>query len=238
MKLHRFINPQFDLSQKKLAITDTEIVHQIQKVLRMKKGDKLLLGDGKGSEANARVWDFGNKEIIVEIDKVFANPREPGAEVTLYASILKKDKMEWLAEKATEVGVSEIVPITGERTVKTNLRYDRLRKIVAEAAEQSGRGMVPVVREKMSLEEALEEAKGEQDTNFFFHTDGEEATLAPEPAEEGKIGVFVGPEGGWSEEEVGLAYNKDLSIVKMGELVFRGETAGVLASYLAFFIDR
>jgi len=202
----------------------------------MRKGDKVILGDGQGREAKARIWDFGNREIIAEIEEVYANPKEPETEVTLYASILKKDKMEWLLEKATEVGVSRIVPLESERTVKLNLRYDRLQKTVLEAAEQSGRGIVPVIKDKMSLEEALEESRQNQDASLFFHVEGEEADLDSEPRTEGKVGVFVGPEGGWSAEEVSLAYNKDLSILKMGELTFRGETAGVLASYLAFYI--
>lgn len=232
---HRFLNPEFNLKQKRINVADPRIVHQVQKVLRMKKGDRILLGDARGMEAEARIRDFGNKEIVVEIEETFVNPREPGAGVVLFASILKKDKMEWLAEKATEMGVAEIVPVTSERTVKMNLRYDRLQKTALEAAEQSGRGIIPVIREKTSLEEALEEAK-EMETSFFFHTEGDRAELMPKPREDGNIGVFVGPEGGWSEEEVGLARNRDLFIVKMSELTLRGETAGALASYLAFYI--
>ena len=236
MKIHRFIDPEFNLRQEEVNIANPRIVHQIQKVLRMQKGDKVVLGDGRGLEAKVELKGFGNKEIMAQVEERFENTREPQTEVTLYISVLKKDKMEWLAEKVTEVGVKKIVPITSERTVKLNLRYDRLQKIVTEAAEQSGRGVIPEIGDKISLEEAIDEAKNERDVNFFFHPEGDEAEFDSQVREQGKIGVFVGPEGGWSEQEAGLAYNKDLSIVKMGDLTLRGETAGIMASYLSFYI--
>ncbi len=231
-----FISSDFDLRKSKIQITDARIFHQIQKVLRMKKGEIIFLGDGHGQEAKAEIKVFGNKELWVQVLESFENTREPGTEITLYISVLKKDKMEWLAEKVTEAGVRNIVPLNSERTVKLNLRYDRLRKIVLEAAEQSGRGIVPDIKEKMDLEEALNEAKNTQDKNLFFDISGDKPSFDSLGGISKKIGIFVGPEGGWSDKELSLARNKDFPIVKMSDLTFRGETAGILATYLSFFV--
>ncbi len=235
MKEHLFISSEFDFGQETMRITDPRIVHQVGKVLRMKKGDKILLGNGREKEVRAEILSLGKKEIRVLVKEVFTNQKEFRTDLSLFIAILKKDRMEWLVEKATEVGVKRIIPINSQRTVKLNLRYDRLRKIALEAAEQSGRGTVPEIREKMDLEEALEEAKNTQEENFFFDLSGDRFSFEPSGENPGRVGVFVGPEGGWSEEEISLAHNKDFSIVKMSELTLRGETAGILASYLALF---
>ena len=198
MRLHRFIG-DFDFNNKKLKIYDDELVGQIRNVLRLKKGDDLILADGKLNEASASIVDFGKGFVEVEISEITENKNEPQIKTTLYCSILKRENFELLAQKATEAGVAKIVPIRTKRTVKINLREDRLAKIMIEAAEQSGRGIVPVLEKTLSLEEALETAK-ENEINFFFDVSGSNLTAVSKGFN--KAGIFIGPEGGWEEREI------------------------------------
>jgi len=133
------------------------------------------------------------------------------------------------------------VPIISKRTVKLNLRQDRLKKIIKEAAEQSNRGVVPILHEPLDFKKALEHALN-NDLNLLFDPAG--LNLCPfgtSPAgreirklkaESLKLGIWIGPEGGWDEEELQLAKEKGFKIVSLGKLFFRAETAAIIASYL------
>ena len=148
----------------------------------------------------------------------------------LYCAILKRENFELVVQKATEIGVREIVPLITQRTVKLDIKEERLRKIITEAAEQSGRGRVPMLRQAMSFADALADAQ-RNDANFFFD-------ISDVIVEEGAIGdamrrgLFVGPEGGWSYEEVLAARAAGCHIISLGALTFRAETAAIIASYL------
>src|SRR3989344_3618333 len=142
MRLHRFIG-DFDLSKEYLKISDRELVNQLKNVFRLKTGDELLLGDGKKNEALACVEEISKGSATLIIKGTLINANEPEIYGILYCSILKKENFELAAQKAVEAGISEIVPVIGKRTVKTSLNIPRLEKISKEAAEQSGRGIVP-----------------------------------------------------------------------------------------------
>lgn len=229
MKLHRFID-NFDLKQKEITITQFEIVHQLTHVLRIKKGDHLILCNGEGSEAEVEIVDVGKTELHAKVCQLHTSIVEPRHQVTLYAAIIKGEHFELLAEKAVEVGVHRIVPIITARTVKLNLKLDRIQKIMKEAAEQSGRGRVPVIDEPLSFKEALQESK-ENDKNFFcdFSSTFYSSALVSDVV---KIGCFVGPEGGWDDKERELATQELLVPMSLGNFVFRAETAGIIVSYL------
>ena len=98
--------------------------------------------------------------------------------MTLYCAVLKRENFEWVVQKCTELGIRAIIPIVTTRTVKTGLKMDRLRIIAKEAAEQSGRGIIPVINNPLEFDRALEEAKHQQ--NIFFHTITHQQTSKPE----------------------------------------------------------
>ncbi len=235
MRLHRFIG-NFDLSQDRLDIRDAEILKQARNVLRLKKGDSIILADGKLSEAVVRIAESDKKFLKVETLENYMNKNEPERHGILYCSILKRENFEWVVQKATEVGVKKIVPVISSRTVKLGFKKDRLEKIIREASEQSGRGILPELRNPVNFGEAVKDA-GENDLNLFFEIDSD----LMDPAElremkSKKIGIFIGPEGGWSPEEKKIVEkkvkeNKNFKLRGLGKLTLRAETAAITASW-------
>ncbi len=225
MKLHRFIS-NFNLSIGEFSIEDIEIVKQIRNVLKLEIGEQILLSDGHGREAQASITALFSDKIVCEIKDVIQK-EDSQRKVTLYLAILKKDNFELAVQKATECGVSTIVPIITERTIKTGLNTERLEKILKEASEQSGRSIVPTLFESMDFAQALKHA-GESEEKIIFHLVHEEYT----PKKESKnISIFIGPEGGFSAKEIQDAAEQKFSITSLGDLTLRGETAAIIATY-------
>lgn len=227
MKIHRFIIPN-NLRTDNLEIKDKEIVGQIKNVLRLKLGEKIVIGDGQGEEVLAEITGIGKSSVVLKVGLVQKNDNEPKNSVTLYCSILKKENFEFVVQKSTEIGIKNIIPVTSERTIKLGLNQERLEKIAKEAAEQSGRGVIPVISKPMSFEEAIKNAS-EAGSNFLFDSSGE---VFQEVSFGGEVSAFIGPEGGWTEKEMALARSNGFSIVSLGKLTFRAETAAIVASYL------
>lgn len=226
--IQRFFLP-IDLSKRSHSLSDEALYHQLHNVLRVGAGDAVVVCDGNGNEAKGIIEELSKKRVLITTAQPVSVDAEPNRNVVLYASIIKKDLFEWVAQKATEVGVKEIVPVITERTVKKGVRLDRLEVIVKEAAEQSGRGVVPAVREPMEFSDALLRAIGEGEV-LFFDMGGDD--VGTHQCAEDVCSVFIGPEGGWSEEERALIKEKGVSVVSLGPLTFRAETASVIASYV------
>jgi 16S rRNA (uracil1498-N3)-methyltransferase len=226
MRLHRFIG-DFNLGQDKIEIKDKDIISQISKVLRLKAGDQFILSDGKGEEAVAEISEMGKSSLSAVIIKKYKNQNDPETKAYLYCAILKRENFEIAVQKAVEAGIYEIVPIITERTIKTGLNMERLRKIIKEAAEQSGRGFVPRLHQAMNFKDVLEHAKL-NDINILLDPRGKEMPVKAE-----KIGIFIGPEGGFSDNEVKFAEENKFEIASLGKLTLRAETAAIVASYLA-----
>jgi 16S rRNA (uracil1498-N3)-methyltransferase len=230
-KRHRFIG-DFPLHPGRLRVSDADLVHQMHSVLKLAPEEELILGDGKMHEALCRLVSYEKHAVIIDVLEVHANANEPARDSVLFCAILKKELFELVAQKATEVGVREIIPVITARTVKLNLRADRLEKIVREAAEQAGRGQVPIVQKAMPLDEALEYAK-HNDVNILFDVGKAGPDL---PREVRRVGIFIGPEGGWQEQEIELAREYGCRIAGLGPLTLRGETAAIIASYLVLHV--
>lgn len=233
MRLNRFIG-DFDLNQRLITVADENFLNQTKNVLRFKVGDEMILCDGKMNEANARFVELGISASKLEILNVYKNENEPKNNITLYCPILKKENFELAIQKAVEIGVKEIVPIITSRTVKLGLNNERLNKIIKEAAEQSGRGILPKLHEAMDFNTAIERASANNYLNLFFNI-GE--TPLPSRVRHSvsntNIGVFVGPEGGWTDEEIKTARSRSFVLAGLGKTVLRAETAAITASYLS-----
>jgi len=228
MKLHRFILP-FTISGEQVEITDPEVVGQIRNVLKLKAGEQVLLCDEGMNEVLAEVTEIVHKVIKVKVIKEQRNENEPLRKVMLYCAILKRENFELVVQKATEIGVAEIVPVITRRTVKLALKQERLEKIIKEAAEQSGRGVVPKLHEPIEFEKAVEQVKDKQ--NILFDSSGSiPASSSQLPA---SIAIWIGPEGGFDETEIAAAKTAGFHIATLGKLTLRAETAAIVASYLA-----
>jgi 16S rRNA (uracil1498-N3)-methyltransferase len=229
MRRHYFIG-EFEFYEDSVNIKDKEVIKQITNVLRLKVGDTIVLGDGKLNEVTVALSDLRGGKVRAKIIKREKNHNEPNVNCVLYCAIIKKENFELVAQKVTECGVKEIVPIITERTVKTGLRLDRLEKIVKEAAEQSGRGIVPTVHEPVSFKEALKLADS-NDANLIFDRAG--ASIGDLKIKtNNKVGIFIGPEGGWTEPEMQMAKENNFNIANLGKLTLRAETAAIVTSYL------
>lgn len=226
VRLHRFIIDA-DLAQTFATITDTSVLHQWQKVLRLKAGDHVMLCDGKGMESEATMETLEAKHAKLRLHGAHTVTAEPSQEVTLYCSVLKRENFEWVVQKCTELGVKNIVPVIAKRTVKTGLKMERLRLIAKEAAEQSGRGMIPKISEPVDFASALVEAKNR--TNVFFQMQKEKTESSTLKTE--SCNIWIGPEGGWTEEEEQEAMDQGCHIASLGKLTLRAETAAVVGCF-------
>lgn len=233
MRIHRFIK-NINIKLGDLRIADKELYNQLNKVLKLKVGEKIIICDGQMHEGSAEISGYDKNAVDLSIINVSKNSAEPKINTTLYCAVLKNDNFEFVAQKATELGAKKIVPIITARTVKLSLKYERLEKIIKEAAEQSGRGMVPALSQAIAFEEAVRGVLGDHRTNLFFHLSGEILTADNRLSIKENVCVWIGPEGGWDEEEIGLIKNiPNFKIIKLANLTLRAETAAIIGLYEA-----
>lgn len=230
MKIHRFIIEGL-VFDRTLQIRDLELVHQLSTVLKIKAGEQIALCDGRGKQADAVITEFAKGVVSVTLGEPYDVREEPANRVTLYAAIIKRDNFELIVQKAVEVGASKIVPIITRRTVKTGINMARLNIIIKEAAEQSGRGNLPQLSEPMEFGAALV-AVG-RDTGAFFCNNGGEDFRSVTADSGIPRTVFIGPEGGWDDDEIKAAEAGGLRAISFGSLTMRAETAAIVATHWA-----
>lgn len=228
MKTQRFIIKE-KIGKGTVLVKEKELVHQIRNVFRMKAGQKANLIDSAGNEFQASIKKIEKDKIEFTAQEMI-KPKNASKKVVLYQAVLKKENFELVIQKATEVGVTKIVPIITERTIKLGINIDRLKKIAKEAAEQSGHSISPLIEEPLQLMDAIHEAMAAPGRIFWLDTKGGEVLG---PSEDEEISVFIGPEGGFSENERKLAKEMGLEARSLGNMTLRGETAAIIATYLA-----
>lgn len=231
--------------QNECAVITGEDVNHIKNVLRMREGDGLLLCDGEGKTYDVTIKEMFSDRIICYVTKEDISDTELLARITLFQGLPKKDKMEWIIQKAVELGASEIVPVQMARTIvkledakKEEKKLTRWRSIAESAAKQSGRGIVPVVSPVMNYKEALAKAS-EFEYNMIPYEKAEDLVSSRKVVKGAvgrkSIGIFIGPEGGIAEEELALALEKGVQPVSLGKRILRTETAGLTALSLVMF---
>ena len=178
-----------------------------------------------GTESEAIIESLYKRSASLAIIDPQQVDREAKNKITLYTSILRRENFEIVVQKATEIGVTKIVPLLSERTVKTGFNQIRLQKILQEASEQSGRTVLPTLAEPMKFEDAITSV--DPKTTVLF--DGSGSAFKSKPT---TVNLFVGPEGGFSDREVAIASEAGCTIASLGELTLRAETAAIVVSYL------
>lgn len=229
MRLHRFyVNKS--IPDDTFDISDRDLVHQWKTVFRYNVASQVIIFNGDGYDYLAMITSLRNLGATLEIFKKVKNKVKPKTNVTLCVGIVKKDNFELVVQKATELGVSRIIPVLCERSEKKNLNMDRLQKIAVEASEQSGRGDVPTISGIMDLSQVL--VNEELSKKAYLDMSGEYIGdfLAKNDAKE--LSVFIGPEGGWSEREVKQFNEHSIQSVSLGTQVLRAETASIAVSSL------
>lgn len=229
MRLHRFFVPIKIGDRKTLAIDSADLVNQVRRVFRLKPGDAIVVFDGSGKDYECTIAGFDGMSIMLNVSAQKSSRFESGRKIILMQAVIKKDLFEKIVQGATELGVTEIVPILAERSEKKNLNASRLEKIAREASEQSGRGNVPALNPVLGLEDAIDLVKKRGVGNpVVFHTDGR----TPEnfaSLKAGSAAIFIGPEGGWSPGEMEMFHKNGISSVCLGKQILRAETAAIAA---------
>jgi len=242
--MNRFFVSDENLRGKR-AVFGQQHAHQIRQVLRLKRGDRVIVLDNKGYEYKVRLTTVGRNEVAGQITEKRQALGEPEVQITLHQSLLARDKFEWVLQKCTEVGVTRFVPVITERSIvrdadrlKEN-KLARWQRIIAEAAEQSGRGRIPELLPAVSLREALNSVT-DFDCCLMASPQEQEVTLrsylrAVEGTRPSAIALFVGPEGGFTDEELQLGKTHGATGVGLGPRILRTETAAVVATALILY---
>lgn len=226
MRLHRFyIAPGTLKLEHSFWMHEAPLLQQWNKVLRFQQGQQVVLFDGTTSERLYKILEIKPNEAHLELVTDFER-QLPANDVYLLWSLLKKDKNDWVLQKATELGVSHFVPMLAERSEKTGFDVERATKIVIEAAEQCGRSDIPAVREPMLVKTAVEHLQAS--VKLMVCEQGNEQPALDESS--GSVGVLVGPEGGWADSEMALFAGSSLSHIGLGKFTLRAETAAVVAA--------
>ncbi|MDX9760294.1 MAG: RsmE family RNA methyltransferase [Bacteroidota bacterium] len=203
--------------------------HHLSRVLRLRVGDTVLVGDGRGDVAEAVIEEVEQNVTRCRVLAVHEQFNEPPLEVTLLQGVLKNpSKMDWLVEKSTELGVTSIVPLMTEHTVAHSVKTDRLRKLAETATKQCLRGRIPDISDPLSLPDAIKNYAVSR--LLMFHESAPvNATIEALELDERPLAIFIGPEGGFSETEVELLHSRGADILSLGPRRLRGETAGLAA---------
>ncbi|MEW5762109.1 MAG: 16S rRNA (uracil(1498)-N(3))-methyltransferase [Bacillota bacterium] len=241
MRLPRFFVPPAAWERDRATITGRDY-HHIRHVLRLEAGAKLRLLDGDGRVYDAVIEKVDRGALVAVVTGEVPAPPEPPLRLTLVQGLPRRDKMELVIQKATEIGVTGIVPLAAARAVprldrKAGERRVRWQRIAVEAAEQCGRSRFPLVGEISGLAEVVGGLPA--GAAGFFLWEGEQATTLKQVLRAGPprrdVYLFVGPEGGFTEAEAARARAAGLVSVSLGSRILRTETAGLIAAALVLY---
>lgn len=212
---------------------DEEQSRHIAKSLRMRRGDMLCLTDGSGSSYGCIIESVDGGIVEMSVCYRQADGSEPSVKVTLYQGVPKGSKLEDIVQKCTELGVTTVVPVLTRRSVsrpdpksaeKKNARY---QKIALEAAQQSGRGIVPSVLPMTDLKTAV--SNDESELKILFYEGGGEPLNTLVKSGVASVSIYIGPEGGFDPDEVELIKSQGGKVATLGKRILRTQTAPVAA---------
>lgn len=234
--MYRFYVNESAINSDVIRIVGSDVNH-IKNVLRLGQGELIIICDGKGKDYSCSIDQVSSDYILAKIIDIKTNETELSSKIYLFQGVPKQDKMELIIQKAVELGVYEIIPVTTKRTIvkfhnkkKEKNKAERWQTIAGAAAKQSNRGIIPSIHEVMSFQDALdyskeleiklipyEEANDIQATRDIIHSLKDKKS----------IGIFIGPEGGFEEEEVKTSQELGFNPITLGRRILRTETAGI-----------
>jgi 16S rRNA (uracil1498-N3)-methyltransferase len=244
MALPFFYIPDYLEDQQELALDEDNSRHIVQ-VLRMKAGERMQLTDGKGNLLAVRIVVDHKKKCVVKVEGV-VKVTSPQKKIHIGISLLKNaNRFEWFLEKATEIGVSQVIPLLCERTEKQHFRQERMQALLISAMLQSQQCWLPDLGVPIPFPQIVEGSR--EDRKYIAHCAEDTRrllTTAPWSASESDTGagsvtgsslILIGPEGDFSQKEVNAAREQGFIPVSLGETRLRSETAGVVAATLLSF---
>lgn len=252
MKLHRFFIKDIDLDSDEILLEEKDAIHQIKNVLRLSIDDPVMFLDGLGNEAIFSLKKVMKKSLIFSKEVMKKFSRKNDFFMKIYPAIIKKDKLEYVLQKCTEIGVLEFCPLVSDRTEKLNFNMKRAEVIIKEAAEQSEKSYLPRLSSPVNFSELVskcETGKVVVDVAHAYYLDMDSPIIDVKQVRETylnernnvdnqsakretAISFFVGPEGGWSEKDREMFNKLGIKSVSLGDTVLRAETASIAVSSL------
>ena len=251
MTTHRFfVHP--DWIERNLVIVTGPLVHQLRNVLRMRRGDGIVVLDNSGWEYQVELDEVAKERVVGRITHKRLAIGEPRTKVRLYQGVLRGRHFEWVLQKGTELGIVEFVPVICDRCLMSSLddisseKMTRWQRIVLEAAEQSNRGRLPRLHDPILFSQACEQTRREGLSIMLWEgersislRDALQAKSSREYGQQGSsannrrpfsVSLQIGPEGGLTNEESELASRYGVQMVTLGPRILRAETAGLVAA--------
>ena len=242
---HFFIEPS-QAEGEWIRLNGSDVNH-MKNVLRMHAGERVTVSDGAGKTYQCMIDSYEDKEAVLKIESQEESSTELPSRIYLFQGLPKQEKMEWIVQKSVELGAYQVIPVATKRAVvkldakKAKKKVERWQQIAVSAAKQAGRGIIPEVGEVCTYAQALKQAeeldvvlipyelaKGMEETKQII------AGIRPGQS----VGIFIGPEGGFEEEEVALAMKTGANPVTLGKRILRTETAGLtMLSVLMFHLE-
>ena len=237
--MRRFFLDKKTICSDKPTITGPDVKH-IRTVLRLKRDDEIRLFDGEGSEYRARIINSTPRAIELSILDQYVSRSESSVEITIGQALLKAGKMDRIVRQVTELGATAFLPFAAKRSVprpdnqRLGARRQRWETIATEALKQCGRHRTTYVGSAVSFEQLLEATQA-YDQKVIFHNDpsagGSAVNLTGAPGIKSVL-ALIGPEGGFTEDEVKLAYRHGFSCVSLGPRILKADTAAIAAATL------
>lgn len=227
-----------DIDKNEHFILSEETSKHCVQVLRMKIGERLNITDGVGSVYTSVITEIDKRNCVIKIEEKKFQPK-PVKQISIAISLLKNaTRFEWFLEKATEIGVSKIVPLICQRTERQHFRFDRMNKILISAMLQSQQTWLPQMPEPQAFEQYLLQSAissshlpaGQAGKKLIAHCTEDEKIELKFFSSENNAQIFIGPEGDFTNEEISLALQNNFIAVSLGNTRLRTETAGIVAA--------
>jgi 16S rRNA (uracil1498-N3)-methyltransferase len=209
-----------------------DAAHHASHVLRLRVGDAVEIFDGIGNECHGLIADLGGKQVTVSGITATGNNRESSLHIVLAQALSGSEKMDWIIQKSTELGVTEIQPLATERSVaklpaeRTSKRLEHWQQVAISACEQCGRNVLPMIYAPLDIMEWLQQSKTTPDAKYILLPGGA-ASLHDQPKPHGKAVLLIGAEGGFSQAESSAALHCGYIPIRLGARVMRTETAAI-----------
>ena len=236
----KFFFNKNDISREQVQLFGEDEKH-IKTVLRAREGEEIILCDGEGMDYQCRIASL-ERGVLLDILSKDVCETEPKTKITLYQGLPKADKMELIIQKCVELGVDRIVAVSTERAIvkldkKETKKLERWQKIAEAAAKQSGRGKIPEIGQQvLKFKEAVAEAKELDGAIIPYEREQETGIRQFVQNFKGEsVGVFIGPEGGFADEEIALAQENGITPITLGKRILRTETAGMTTTAILLY---
>ena len=245
----RIFIPIPSIKENRISITGDK-ARYLSTVLRCKKGDDLIVFDGEGNCLRTNIIETGKREVVLEVLEKFSCNTEAPIRIILVQGLLKGQKMDLVVQKTTELGVKEIIPLITERSqARQTRKVERWQKIAEEASRQSGRNVVPLIQEPINFNDYLSLLVTRHSSmplrGFIFWEEGglslkeavHKISISPiHRVAVSPVHILVGPEGGFTREEVSASEKKGFIVTSLGKRILRAETASISALTLVQFL--